>query len=91
MIKINDNFGIDADEHQFILKEFSTIKDAESKNFGKPTEVVLGYYTTLANAINGLEKILSRRMVKIKDYTLKEAVEGIKAIHDDVCKCVGEG
>lgn len=89
MIKINENFGIDADEHQFILKEFSTIKDAKSKNFGKPTEVVLGYYTTLASAINGLEKILSRRMVKIKDYTLKEAVEGIKAIHEDVCKCTG--
>lgn len=90
MIRINDNFGIDADEHQFILKEFSTVKDEKSKNFGKETEVVLGYYTTLANAINGLEKILSRRMVKIKDYTLKEAVEGIKAIHDDVCKSVGE-
>ena len=90
MIKINDNFIIDADENQFIVKELGTVKDEKSKNFGNKTEIPLGYYGTLASAANGLEKILARRAIKIKDYTLKEFAEVIKRIHEDVCKCVGE-
>ena len=88
MIKINDKFGIDADEHNFILKEFSTIQDVNSKNYGADTESILGYYSNLASAVNGLEKILSKRAIRIKDYTLKEAVEEMRRIHDDVCASV---
>lgn len=88
MIKINDKFGIDADEHNFILKEFSTIQDVNSKNYGADTESILGYYPNLASAVNGLEKILSKRAIRIKDYTLKEAVEEMRRIHDDVCASV---
>ena len=84
MLNINDKFKIDADENQFILKEVGTVQDKESKNYGEETQTTLGYYGTLEQAILGLEKILQRRAIKVKDYTLKEFVEEIRAIHEEV-------
>lgn len=88
MIKINKNFIVDSDENQFILKEVGTIQDKNSKNFGEETHTVLGYFGTLEQALYGLEKILSRRAIKLKTYTLKKAIEEIRAIHEDIFKCV---
>lgn len=86
MIKINDKFCIDADENQFMLKELTTIQDKESKNFGEERIVTLGYYTTLEGAIKGLEKILIRRAIRIKDFTIKTIVDEIRAVHEDIFK-----
>ena len=91
MIKINDNFVVDSDESQFVLKEIGTIQDEKSKNFGQETQMVLGYYSTLEQSLCGLEKILSRRAIKIKDYTLKKAIEQLRKIHDEIFGCIKEG
>jgi len=88
MININDKFCIDADEKQFILKELGTVQDKESKNYGEVTQTLLGYFNTVEQALLYLEKILLRRAIKVKDYTLKEAVEEIRAIHEEVFKCM---
>lgn len=90
MIKINDKFCIDSDENQFILKEIGKIQDEKSKNYGQETYIVLGYYGTLEQSLSGLEKILSRRAIRIKDYTLKQAIDEIRVIHEDIFKCVKE-
>lgn len=84
MIKINDNFVIDSDENQFILKEITTVQDTNSKNYGEKREIHLGYYSTLEQSLIGLEKILQRRSIKVKDYDLKSIVQEIRAIHDDI-------
>lgn len=91
MIKINDKFVVDSDESQFVLKEISKVQDENSKNYGKETYAVLGYYSTLEQSLSGLEKILSRRAIRIKDCNLKEAISEIRAIHEDIFKCVKEG
>ena len=91
MIKINDKFVVDSDESQYALKELSTIQDEKCKNFGQETQMVLGYYSTLEQSLCGLEKILSRRAIKIKDYTLKEAIELLRKIHDEIFGCIKEG
>ena len=91
MIKINEKFVIDADENQFVLKELGTVQDEKSKNFGEETQTVLGYFSIIENALTYLEKVLLRRSIKIKDYTLKEAVAEMQAIHEDVFKCIKEG
>lgn len=88
MIKIKNNFIVDSDENQFILKEIGTVQDKNSKNYGEETYTVLGYFGTLEQALWGLEKILSRRAIKLKTYTLKQAIEEIRAIHEDIFKCV---
>lgn len=88
MIKINEKFCIDSDENQFVLKEISSVQDEKSKNYGQETFITLGYFGTLEQSLSCLEKILSRRAIRIKDYTLKEAIEEIRAIHEDIFKCV---
>lgn len=88
MLNINGKFKVDADENQFILKEVGTVQDEKSKNYGEETQTTLGYYGTLEQAILGLEKILQRRAIKVKDYTLKEFVEELRAIHEEVFKCM---
>ena len=88
MIKINDKYIIDSDENQFIVKEIGVVQDEKSKNYGEETQTTLGYYGTLEQAILGLEKMLQRRAIRIKDYTLKEFVEEIRKIHNEVFKCI---
>jgi len=90
MIKINDKYIIDADENQFIVKEIGVVQDEKSKNYGEETQTTLGYYSTLEQAAKGLEKILQRRAIRIKDYTLKEFVEEIQKIHNEIFKVLGE-
>lgn len=90
MIKINDKFVVDSDESQFVLKEIGTIQDEKSKNFGQETQMVLGYYSTLEQSLCSLEKILARRAIRIKDYTLKEAIEALQKIHNEIFGCVKE-
>lgn len=84
MIKINEKFVIDADENQFVLKELGTVQDEKSKNFGEETQTVLGYFSIIENALTHLEKVLLRRAIKIKDYTLKEAVNELQNIHKNI-------
>ena len=75
MIDINEKFCIDADENQFILKEKGTVQDKASKNYGEETQTTLGYFSTVEQALLCLEKILLRRAIKIKNYTLKQVVD----------------
>lgn len=91
MVKINDNFVIDSDENQFILKEITTVQDTNSKNYGEKREIVLGYFGTLEHSLIGLEKILQRRAIKVKDYDIKSFIQEIRAIHDDIFKVLKEG
>ena len=84
MIKINEKFCIDSDENQFVLKEISKVQDEKSKNYGQETFIVLGYYGTLEQSLSGLEKILSRRVIRIKDYNLKEAINELQNIHKNI-------
>ena len=91
MIKINDKFCVDADEQQFTLKEIGTLQDKNSKNYGEETQTTLGYYATLEGALSGLEKILTRRAIKVKDYTLKQAIDEIRSLHNEIFECVKRG
>ena len=90
MVQVNKKFFIDADIHQFILKEKTTVKDKESENYGKEIYNILGYYGTMESAIKGLQKILLRREVMSKDMNLKEVVKAITRINDEVTKIFKE-
>ena len=84
MLKINDKFAINSDDNQFVLLELGTVQDEKSKNYGEYKETTLGYYPTLEGACMGLEKILQRRAIKSKDYTIKIVVDEIRAIHEEI-------
>lgn len=83
MVKIN-NFCIDADDNCFIVKEVSTIQDKGSKNYGQEVYNVYGYYSTLEQAVRGIEKVLQRRAVKGADMGIRELAKVIREIHEDI-------
>lgn len=91
MIEINEKFKIDSDENQFILKEIGTVQDETSKNFGEQTQTILGYFGTVEQALICLEKIMLRRAIRTKDYTLKEAVELMRSFNNELINCIQGG
>lgn len=91
MLEINDKFFIDADENQFILKERGTVQDENSKNFGEETQSTLGYFGTVEQALLCLEKIMLRRAIRLKNYTLKEAVELMRSFNNELINCIKGG
>ena len=53
---------------------------------GEPKENHIGYYTTIASALEGLLKKHYRIAINEKDITLKEALEEFRKIKDDITK-----
>lgn len=76
MIHIFDDYYIKGNPLDYSLVKKSNRTD---KN-GNPVYAVLGYYSSVANACEGLRKTMSRELVAEKDLTLSEAVTAFKQI-----------
>ncbi len=63
MIKIDDEYLINATESCYTLEKVTTIQDTKSKNYGKETKIIQGYYTSMQNALKGYLKCKMRRFV----------------------------
>lgn len=71
MIQIKDNYYLDADSSQFMLKEK---KVSEKHNISYP---VLGYYGSISQLLGGLVTIEAQRAVETAQ-DLSEVVEHIR-------------
>lgn len=81
MIKISDRFYINATVNCYTLQEKTTIKDAESKNYGQAIFREIGYYTTLKDCIKGILKVKTREFIRKEEVnSLHELLEEIKRI-----------
>ena len=90
MVKINDNFYVDADDHQFIIREKKLVKDKESENFGKEFWENLGYFKNLDSALEYLEKVMLRRKIATKDMSFKQVITEMRKIHKEIKKVFEE-
>ena len=63
MIKIDDEYIINATENCYTLEKISTVQDCESQNYGKETKSIQGYYTSMQNALKGYLKCKMRKFV----------------------------
>ena len=80
MIKINEKIFISADEHNVILQE----KGKNSKT-DKDTMKILGYYTTIEEALKGLLKKEFRKYLSKKDeVSLEEALKKEEKIRQKI-------
>lgn len=85
MIKIDDEYLINANDKCYQLEIKSKIKDKNSKNYGKETRTVYGYYVTIEGALNGYIKAKTRKYIsKDTEHTLNELLEEIKLFQDIV-------
>lgn len=88
MIKINDDYYIKSDEHNFILYETREVTDEAKKNYGNGVDVVLGYFGTLEHALQYLLKHNARKIIMSKNYNLKQALDDIKRYNDELIKAI---
>lgn len=79
MIKIDNEYIINANESCYTLEKIGQVEDIESQNYGKETKTIQGYYTTIENALNGYIKVKLRKYVSSEtENTLKELLQQIK-------------
>jgi len=96
MIRLPNDYAITADENQYVLERVY-IAGPNVKPPRKPGEeytVPLGYYATVAGALQGVIKRLQRDSVAKGDVsTLEEAAGLFRRIHDETISLVfpGEG
>jgi len=83
MIKINEQYYINADTNCYILKERKKIQDENSKNYGELVYRDLGYYVSLEQLLNGLmKKELRKFIAKDTENSIKDLVAEIKKLKE---------
>ena len=84
MIKIDEEYFINANESCYTLERKTTVKDVNSKNYGKEASEIEGYYTSIDNALNGYLKIKMRKYVASEEEnTISEAIEQLEVMSAD--------
>lgn len=82
MIRITDDFYIDADSKNYILRERTIIQDKESKNYGKELFKDEGYYTSLEHLLKGFLKVQTREWIQSNSGNIKDLLKEIKNQND---------
>lgn len=63
MIKIDEEYRINADNKCYSLEKVGKIEDENSENYGQEKITTIGYYTTLQGTINGYMKEQTRKYI----------------------------
>lgn len=82
---INDKYSLESvDTLNVVLYEHGTVKDKESKNFGKKTKTPVGYFPNVEKALNFLvDKEINGtglKNLKLIVATIKEVKEIVKGV-----------
>ena len=78
MVKINDDFYIDADSNCYTLKEKTVVKDEKSKKFGEEVFKDRGYYVTLEGILNGFLKAQTRDWINKNGGDIKDLLKEVQ-------------
>ena len=77
MINLENNYFIESDETQFILKQNYTIKKKDTGEEKESTRV-LGYYAELKQALNGYINQLALNKTNAEDLTAQEMLDYLR-------------
>lgn len=79
MIKIDEEYLINANESCYTLETINTVQDVESKNYGKETRSIQGYYTSIEEALKGYIKCKTRKYIaQVNNNTIYDLISYIK-------------
>ena len=91
MVNIDNEYIINANESCYTLERKSTVQDAESKNYGKETKIVEGYYTSIESALMGYMKAKTRKYISSENENcLKELLDEVKKMQKYLKEKFGE-
>lgn len=81
MVKIDEEYIINANESCYTLEKIGKVEDVNSKNYGKKVKTICGYYTTIERALNGYLKIKMREYIASEtESSLKELLEKMESM-----------
>ena len=87
MIKIDNEYLINANESCYTLERKTKVTDENSKNYGKEVTIIEGYYTSIDGALNGYLKTKMRKYVSTEqENTIKEAINKLENLRIEVLK-----
>lgn len=90
MIKINDEYYINAIPTCIVLQRVYTIQDKDSKNYGEEARENLGYYSNIESALDGLLKHETRKFIAKEDINtlqdLKKELTKIEKMIKKACE-----
>lgn len=85
MIKIDNEYILNANESCYTLETISTVQDIESKNYGKETRAIEGYYTTIESALKGYIKSKTKKYISNQtENTLNELLITIEGLEKEL-------
>ena len=94
MIKINDEYYIEADTNNYMLKQVHYVEKINHKSDGTDEslgiyrqDLVIGYYATIDMALKGYLKHKSRDIVSKKDFeSIQEYLKYIEKLDKELDK-----
>ena len=92
MIRINDDWVVDVDDYQYILKK-DMHKMVKAKRKGNPDValyVTKGYFSSLRKALERLGEEMVRQRLKAGSPSLQEALHTIRECRDEWRRLVEE-
>lgn len=87
MIKINEKYFIDADNNNFVLKEYLGKRLNKKTNEKEDTYEIWGYYNTIESTLNGLVKKELRKFISKQEInSLNDLQQKIDDLHKFIAK-----
>ena len=86
MTQVTETIFIDADDHQFVVREKKKVQEKESKKYGEEYWDNLGYFKNIEMAVKYVELVLLRREIATKDMPFNKIPTVINKIHKDIIK-----
>jgi hypothetical protein len=87
MIKINEKYFIDADNNNFVLKEYLGKRLNKKTNEKEDAYEIWGYYNTIESALKGLVKRELRKFISKQEInSLNDLQQKIDDLHKFIAK-----
>lgn len=87
MIKINEKYFIDADNNNFVLKEYLGKRLNKKTNEKEDAYEIWGYYNTIESTLNGLVKKELRKFISKQEINnLNDLQQKIDNLHKFIAK-----
>ena len=83
ILRINDKYGLKADNLNYILVENKPVQDEESKNFGKENWVSVAWVSDLKGA---LKYLVDKEVREVDLFNLKNIIQAIDNLKEDINK-----
>lgn len=83
MLQLNNGFLIDADRTGYSLHQ---VRKIETPDYIKASDVTIGYFGSLSDALDGYVKAAVRQHVRDTTTDLTQVRELLKDLHDEISK-----